>query len=250
MIIDISQYNVVTDFEKIKQNVDGVIIRMGYTGYGSGKCVLDSKWREYSQAALDNGIPRGAYYFPQSITPEEAKAEAQFIYNELCKTSLPLGLWLDSEIADVKTKHGRADYLTRIKRTELLKIIIDHLKAYGMTCGVYASTSWLNNNLDMDMLEGVPVWAAQWGNNLTYKSAVLWQYSNKGSIPGISGRVDLDRIVGISDHVQEPAPEPVLEASIEVIARYVIAGRFGVGHENRKEKIYELIKAKVNDILK
>lgn len=51
----------------------------------------------------------------------------------------------------------------------------------------------------------------------------------------------------------EPEPvqqDPELDAAIEVIAQRVIAGRFGVGHENRKEKIYELIKTKVNDILK
>ena len=248
MIIDISYYNQVKDWNKIKEAVDGVIIRMGYTGYGSGKCVYDSKWKEYSKAALEHGIPRGAFYFPQSINPQEAKTEADFIYNELKDISLPLGIWLDSEIADIKTQNGRADHLSRIKRTELLKIIIDQLKTYGLICGVYASTAWLNNNLDMDMLEGVPVWVAQWGTVLTYKKpAIIWQYSNKGSVPGIIGRVDLDKI--INTPVEDPAPDLELDAAVEIIARRVIAGRFGVGHDNRMVKIYDLIRQRVNDII-
>lgn len=246
MITDISYFNQVINWNLVSANVDGVIIRMGYSGYSSGKCVLDKKWREYSAAALKAGIPRGAYYFPASITPAEAKTEADFIYNEIKNVSLPLGLWLDSEIADVKTKNGRADHLTRIKRTELLKIIIDRLDSYGLKCGVYASESWLKNNLDMSLLPDVPVWCAQWGNKLTYtKNTVIWQYSNKGSIEGIAGRVDIDKIV-------QSEPEPIdeeLDNAITVIAKRVIAGKFGVGHDNRMLRIYELIRQRVNDIM-
>lgn len=250
MIIDISYYNKVVSWEEVKKRVDGVIIRMGYTGYSSGKCVLDKKWREYSTAALAAGIPRGAYFFPQSINKEEAQREADFIYNELKDVSLPLGIWLDSEIADVKTKNGRADHLSKATRTEMLKIIIDRLKSYGLTCGVYASSGWLDNNLNMKMLSGVPVWAAQWSNKLTYKGSVmLWQYSDNGTIPGISGRVDLDRLINNEETQSDPVTDQELDAAIDVIALRVIVGKFGQGHEARKNSIYELIRKRVNDII-
>ena len=35
MIIDISYYNTVTDWRRVAESVEGVIIRLGYTGYGS-----------------------------------------------------------------------------------------------------------------------------------------------------------------------------------------------------------------------
>ena len=103
----------------------------------------------------------------------------------------------------------------------------------------------------MKELSGVPVWCAQWGNSLTYNGDVtIWQYSDNGSVPGISGRVDLDRL--INNEVTQPEPiecDAELDAAVTVIARRVILGKFGQGHEARKNGIYELIRKKVNDIL-
>ena len=45
-------------------------------------------------------------------------------------------------------------------------------------------------------------------------------------------------------------PDPELEAAVDVIARRVIEGRFGYGHDTRSLRIYELIRQRVNDILK
>ncbi|MBP5430874.1 GH25 family lysozyme [Ruminococcus sp.] len=246
MIIDISYYNPIKDWDLVKNAVDGIIIRMGYSGYASGKCVLDNKWRLYSAAALEKGIPRGAYFFPQSVNITEAEREADFIYNELKDCSLPLGIWLDSEIADTKNKSGRADKLNKATRTQMLLIIIKKLRTYGLTCGIYASASWFISNLDMSKLQDVPLWVAQWNSTLTFKyPAQLWQYSDNGSIPGIIGRVDLDKFVK-----EEKVPDPELDAAVDVIACRVIKGDFGYGHDNRMLKIYELIRLRVNDILK
>ena len=48
-------------------------------------------------------------------------------------------------------------------------------------------------------------------------------------------------------------PEPVdldLAFAVDVLAHRVIDGKFGQGHEMRKNSIYELIRKRVNDILK
>ena len=45
-------------------------------------------------------------------------------------------------------------------------------------------------------------------------------------------------------------PDPELDAAVDVIARRVIDGRFGYGHDTRSLRIYELIRLRVNDILK
>lgn len=45
-------------------------------------------------------------------------------------------------------------------------------------------------------------------------------------------------------------PDPELDAAVDVIARRVIDGRFGYGHDNRSLRIYELIRKRVNDIMK
>lgn len=255
MIIDISQHNTIKNWDQVKNAVDGVIMRLGYTGYGSGSRVYDKKYFEYLENVKSRGIPYGVYYFPASINAMEAGLEAQFIADAVCNLDTTLGVWLDSEIADVKTKKGRADNLSREKRTEFLHIIIGCLHDRGIDAGVYASTDWLYHNLNMEMLPGVPVWVAQYNKAqvCTYKGDyIMHQYTSKGSIMGISGDVDLNRL-----HVPEaPAyvPEPVkdneLDAAVDLIARRVILGDFGEGHEQRKERIYKLIRQRVNDILK
>mgnify|MGYP002521598649 CR=1 FL=1 len=257
MIIDISQHNTIKNWDQVKNAVDGVIIRMGYTGYSSGAKVYDKKFMNNMEAVKIRDIPYGAYYFPASINRIEAEAEADFIAETIKSLSLmpALGVWLDSEIADVKTKKGRADNLSREKRTEFLHIIIGRLHDRGIDAGVYASTDWLYHQLNMEMLPGVPVWVAQYNTSqsCTYKGEyILHQYTSKGAIMGISGNVDLNKL-HITDapvYVPEMVKDTDLFEAVDVIAQRVIRGEFGEGHEQRKEKIYKLIRQRVNDILK
>lgn len=249
MIIDISQHNTIVNWDNVKESCDGVIVRMGYTGYTSGRMVFDKKYYEYMDAIKSRNIPYGLYYFPASITAQEAENEAEFIGVELIMTDKPeLGIWLDSELSEPHGK-GRADNLSRNQRTEFLHIIKERLALYGFEVGIYGSTSWLNNRLDMSRLPG-PVWVAQYNTECTYKGSYnLWQYTSKGSIPGIVGNVDFSRVVdAISDNTGIVDQE--LDNAVEVFAQRVIAGKFGQGHNTRKEKIYKLIKQRVNDILK
>ena len=46
MIIDISQHNTIKNWDQVKNAVDGVIMRLGYTGYGSGQTTYDKKYFE------------------------------------------------------------------------------------------------------------------------------------------------------------------------------------------------------------
>ena len=251
MIIDVSYFNNIYDWPKVAAAIDGIIIRLGYTGYGSGKPTLDRNYLDNLEYAKRYDIPRGVYYFPCSITAAEAKAEAEYIAGFIGGEQLKLGVWLDSEIADVKDKKGRADNLSKWSRTELLHIIIDRLKELGIVAGVYASTSWLLNNLNMGSLPGVPVWCAQYNKEekCTYPGQyMIFQYSSKGSIPGIRGNVDLNRLVNSAEIVGVADPE--LDNAIDVIAQRVIAGKFGQGHDVRKNIIYDLIRKRVNDIIK
>ena len=77
MIIDISYYNIVTNWRRVAESVEGVIIRLGYTGYGSGKVTYDKRYDDHMAGAKRYEIPRGIYYFPASVTRAEAEAEAE-----------------------------------------------------------------------------------------------------------------------------------------------------------------------------
>lgn len=195
-IIDLSHHNTVNDWNKVAQSVNGVILRLGYRSYGSGVITDDKRYSTFLAQAKAHNIPYGIYFFPTSINEKEAEEEAEYILKAVQGLSLSFPIYLDSEIADVKTKNGRSDKLDKATRTKLLKIILDKLKARGYDCGVYASTSWLNNQLIMSQLSNYKVWVAQYNTYCAYKGKYnMWQYSSKAQIDGISGNCDVSKFV-------------------------------------------------------
>lgn len=211
MIIDLSHHNTVTDWNKVAQAVDGVIIRMGYRGYSKGTLAYDKKYVAYKKACEELNIPHSFYFFPCSISVKEAEEEADFIINELKNRQYPLAypVFLDSEVADVKSGSGRADSLSVVERTKYLRIICERLQNAGIPAGIYASKSWLYNRLDMSQLP-YTVWVAEWSSKCTYTGAYsFWQYSDKGQVIGINGRVDFSEQY---EHTADSCPfsEPIL----------------------------------------
>ena len=238
-IIDISKFQTVTDWSKVKSAVDGVIIRLGFRGYGSGTISYDSKYNEFKTNLEKYNIPYSFYFFPCSINDNEALEEAKFIINEYKKAKTSLPVYLDSEIADVKNKAGRSDRLSRDTRTRLLKIILDELNKNNIPCGTYASTSWLNNQLDMSKLNMYSVWVAQYNTVCTYKGAYdMWQYTSKASVPGITGNVDMSRLYNESIlKVNGSTTKPVTPTkSIGQVAQDVFDNKYGTGAA-RKAKL-------------
>lgn len=193
MIIDVSSHNGIIDWNKVRGNVEAVVIRMGYRGYTNGNIVYDSKYKENRSECERLGIPFSLYFFPCSITEQEAIEEADFIIKECIGMDYILPVFLDSEVAEAKFGSGRADNLSRAFRTKLLQIICERLQSAGIPAGIYASKSWFTYNLALSQLP-YSIWVAQWSSKLTFTGDyVLWQYSDSGSVPGISGRVDLSR---------------------------------------------------------
>ena len=194
-VIDISQFNNVTNWSAVKATGYPVIIRIGYRGSKTGAITYDPKYKEYRSACEKYGIEHGFYFFPCSITDAEAHEEALFIKNEVIKSGIAMPVYLDSEVVQ-RDKSGRSDNLSKEKRTRMLRIICEDLIKWGIPCGIYASRSWLYNNLSMS---DIPIgavkntWVAEYGVEMTKYTGtyIMWQYTSKGSVNGISGNVDL-----------------------------------------------------------
>lgn len=215
IVIDISQFNNVTNWAAVKQTGYPVIIRIGYRGSKTGVITYDPKYKEYRTACEKHGIPHSFYFFPCSITVEEAKEEASFIKREVQNSLFSMPIYLDSEVVQ-RDKSGRSDKLSKEKRTQMLRIICEQLLNVGIPCGVYASRSWLYNNLDMSKIPAAAAkntWVAQYGvSQHAYNGEyVMWQYTSKGSINGIEGNVDLSYIQG-NFYMSEYKP-PVVQPS-------------------------------------
>ena len=194
-VIDISQFNNVTDWEKVKKTGYHVIIRIGYRGSHTGVITYDPRYKEYRDACEKHGIPYSLYFFPCSITDDEAVEEALFIKQEVEASNIEMPIWMDSEVVQ-RDKSGRSDNLRKERRTRYLKIILEKLLSWGIPCGIYASRSWFYNNIDMTQIPKEAVantWVAEYGVSMTKYTGyfVMWQYSSKESVDGINGNVDM-----------------------------------------------------------
>lgn len=228
-IIDVSAHNGIIDWAKVRGNIEAAVIRMGYRGYSKGNIAYDTRYRENRTACEQLGIPFSLYFFPCSITDAEAIEEANWIIRECAGMQYVLPVFLDSEIAETKFGSGRADNLNRAERTRFLRIICDRLQAAGIPAGIYASKSWFTYQLDLSQLP-YSVWVAQWADKITFAGDwTIWQYTSGGSVPGISGRVDLSRRPETAQNAPEPAAPGEEQAAPEkAVQRTVTASTLNI----------------------
>ena len=120
------------------------------------------------------------------------------------KPTMPTQVWYDVEekkhCIDILTKAG----IKGEERKKLMSKIINRfcrdIKNNGYTCGFYSSTEFINQYINPKTVinNGNTLWLAHWTYDTNYPSYytttnyVLWQYSNEGSISGITGRVDMN----------------------------------------------------------
>lgn len=189
-IIDISEFNTVTDWDKVKVDVDAVIIRALRRDSRTGALIFDKKYIEHRKACKAHNIPYSLYYFTEDITEAEAKEAADMIIytlRDIAKYIAPV--FIDSEHID---DQARADKIDKATRTKCVKAFCERLQAAGIPAGIYSNTDWLNNHLDMSQLP-FSVWVAEWGKTAPSYTGewCMWQYTNAGTVNGITGAVDI-----------------------------------------------------------
>lgn len=190
--IDVSKWNGNINWTAVKNaGVKYVIIRVGYRGSTQGSLIEDPMFRTNIQGAKAAGLKVGLYFFTQAVTEAEAVEEASMCVN-LAKTfgGVSYPIFIDTESAGGK---GRADGLSKSQRTAVCRAFCQTVQNSGYTAGVYASKSWFTNKVDYNQLNGYRIWLAQYYSKATLAGRYdLWQYTDKGSIAGVPGNVDLN----------------------------------------------------------
>lgn len=269
--IDISVWNKNIDWDKLKGQIDFAILRIGYTGYGKTKNKkMDSTFEEKYAKCKELGIPVGVYWYSCAVTEEEAIEEANKTIEILKGRKLEYPIYFDTEDNHDTTAPNNSPTsqakIGRAKLTKVTKAFCDTIEKAGYYVGIYASSSWFKNNLNLNELEKYDKWVAQWSNNAPSGiSYGMWQYSAKGYIDGIGGGVDLDYAYkdyptlmqeqGLNGYSKEEEPSKPALKPIEEVAQEVIDMKWDV-YPKRKELLeeagynYEQVQNKVNEILK
>ena len=195
MGIDVSKYQKDIDWNAVRNaGYEFAFIRVGYRGSGTGKLVEDPYYRQNMQGALNAGVKVGVYVFSQAISPTEAIEEADFIVNRVTGYNVTMPLVLDYEF--VGNGEGRLwdAQLPKQAGTDICNAFCQRIEEYGYTSMVYANKNMLENYIDGPQIANkYLIWLAQYRDSVTYKGNFnFWQYSSKGSVPGISGNVDMN----------------------------------------------------------
>ena len=189
--IDVSKYQSNIDFEKAKKaGVEFVIIRIGYRGYGSGTLVLDPMFEQHFTNARNAGLKVGVYFFSQAVNENEAREEAQGCWYVLNSRKLDYPIYFDSEASG--GSNGRADGLGVTDRTKCAIAFCEEVKALGYQPGVYASTLWFRNRLDLSQLSQYPIWNAHYNVASSPIPCQMWQGTCTARIPGYNGQIDVN----------------------------------------------------------
>ena len=212
-VVDVSVYNTVSNWQVLKNEVDAVIIRLGFRGYSKGNITIDGKFKSNITNAKDKGIPMSVYFFSQAITEVEAVEEADYVIKNIEGFKMTLPIFFDSEYSN-NDHNGRADKLSKADRTKIAIAFCERIKSKGYVPGIYASDSWFKDNLDLTKLTSYPLWVAKYSSKSPQyvKNYIGWQYTSSGIIKGVNGRVDISHWYDVSNVETDEGDKIVTEA--------------------------------------
>ena len=190
--VDVSKYQKNIDWAKVKKaGVSFVIVRIGYRGYGAaGNLVLDPMFEEHFTNAKNAGLKVGVYFFSQATTEDEAKEEAFACAYVLNGRKLDYPIFFDTEASTSSNGTGRADGLGVTDRTKCAVAFCEEVKAQGYKPGVYASTTWYRNRVNLNSLKKYTIWNAHYGVSSSPIDCALWQGTRTARINGYDGEID------------------------------------------------------------
>ncbi|MBP3939542.1 MAG: hypothetical protein IK955_09035 [Clostridia bacterium] len=187
-VIDLSYHNDIRDWNEIAESVDAVILRIGYRATGTKKIGADVDFVENYKNAKAQGLPVGCYFFSAALTVDQAVEEAEFVLKILkennCTMEMPV--YFDIETDDQLALSTQA-------ATNLARAFCEKIEEGGYYTGIYCNKFFARDQLYAHQLADFHFWIAQYADECTYDGPYgMWQYSERGSVPGIKGYVDLN----------------------------------------------------------
>ena len=189
--IDVSEHQGEINWRKVKDfGIEFVMIRVGYRGSSNGKIYLDKRFKENIKGAKAVGLEIGVYFYSQAVSTDEAVEEAEFVLKQIKGKGVTLPVAYDMEMS---SSSDRVASLSNLERTAAADAFCSCIADSGKAPIIYGNPSWLLNKIDLNYLTDYPIWLAHYVQISTYPyDYTMWQYSDKGNVPGISTRTDMN----------------------------------------------------------
>lgn len=180
--LDLSHHNGVIDWPRLSMTGRTFVYLKATEGTGH----VDTRFQENWQAALRHDWLAGAYHFYLLCQDGPAQA-ANFIRQVEVRTdTLPPAV-------DLEHAHNCAPPGTRAETLAGLRAFLAQLEAeYAARPVIYTTPAFHAEWLEGEGFDRHPLWIRSLDGKPDRPYAI-WQYSMKGQVPGITGRVDLNR---------------------------------------------------------
>lgn len=195
--IDISEHQGEINLRALKNQIDFVIIRVGFGPKGT----IDGKFKRNADLCTELGIPMGFYWYSYALNVADANNEAVAFLDAIAPYKPTYGCWFDMEDADgYKKKHSMPSNQTL---RNICSAWCEAVEGAGYYSGVYASQSWFNNQLKGEELKPYDKWVAQWPTSMGKQKGInvlasskdgvsMWQFTSEGKLNGYNGSLDMN----------------------------------------------------------
>lgn len=231
--IDVSKFQGTIDWKAVADaGIDFAMIRVGYRTQSGGEIREDTNARYNMQEATKNGIQIGAYFFSTAVTKEEAAEEARWTADYISQYAVTYPVAYNCE--GFENPENRQYELSVSERTDCAAAFLKEIYDQGYTPMFYAAkseleydTKWETSRLERQF----KIWVSQYPDrpypqtsSSSYSGThAMWQYTNNGSIAGISKPVDVNVAYfgyeGSADAQNPDAPETA-EADVEALMNF------------------------------
>lgn len=227
------------DYDKLAKEVDFVILRAGYTGYGktppnSNNFGKDRHFDTHYNEFKKRNVPIGAYWYGGAINKSEVDKEIAVLMDVIKGKTFEYPIYYDVE---ENRNHGT---LSKAALTEIVKDWCAKVEAKGYYVGIYASLSWTRNKFDMGKLP-FDLWLAHWGVSKAGRDCGVWQYTSDGKLNGYAGRLDMNiaykdypaimKEKGLNGFNKDSKPEPTPTPKPTPKPTQKPSGEFKIGDE-------------------
>ncbi len=212
--LDVSEFQGIVDWAQVKNaGYQFAMLRAGY-GYRTP----DQQFQRNAAECNRVGIPAGAYWFCYALSPEDARKEADGCLEVIAPYRMEYPICYDIEHASLTYAEQNGVTFTPSLATQIVKAFCDRIEERGYFAMYYSNQNFLETYLSRDLNRRYALWFARYGSRYDGIDYGIWQYTSTGSIPGITGNVDLDtgyvdyasviRKAGLNHLGSKPVPPP------------------------------------------
>ncbi len=190
--VDVSSYQGEIDWRKAADaGVTFAFLRAGLRGYTKGGLMEDEYFEANYKGARAAGVDVGIYFFSQAIDEREARQEAAYVVALLDGRELAYPVVFDWE--RISDSEARTNSLSSDEVTRCAIAFCDAIAAAGYSPAVYFNQDQGYLDYGLDRLTAYPFWLAEYHESPAfYYDFDFWQFTHRGTVPGITGAVDMD----------------------------------------------------------